>query len=111
MKYLLYVISLFSFIASIVIIPNPVGILCVLLLFTTLYNVEIKKTIYKKVYYILLLYSMAYCDIGIAVNRIDHVNYLKSIVDDGQQDEITALAIDNGEDLLNTMSVMTFKKL
>ncbi|MDO5587742.1 MAG: hypothetical protein Q4G12_02290 [Bacteroidales bacterium] len=41
----------------------------------------------------------------------DHVNYLKSIVDDGQQDEITALAIDNGEDLLNTMSVMTFKKL
>lgn len=40
-----------------------------------------------------------------------HVNYLKSVVDDGQQDEITALAIDNGENLLNTMSVMTFKKL
>ena len=78
MEYLLYVISLFSFIASIVIIPNPVGILCVLLLFTTLYNVEIKKTIYKKVYYILLLYSIAYCDIGIAVNRIDHVNYLNN---------------------------------
>ena len=58
MKYLLYVISLFSFIASIVIIPNPVGILSVLLLFTTLYNVEIKKTIYKKDYYILLLYSI-----------------------------------------------------
>ena len=41
----------------------------------------------------------------------DHVDYLKSVVDDGQQDEITALAIDNGENLLNTMSVMTFKKL
>ena len=41
----------------------------------------------------------------------NHVDYLKSVVDDGQQDEITALAIDNGEDLLNTMSVMTFKKL
>ena len=31
----------------------------------------------------------------------DHVDYLKSVVDDGQQDEITALAIDNGENLLN----------
>ena len=41
----------------------------------------------------------------------DHVDYLKSVVDDGQQDEIIALAIDNGENLLNTMSVMTFKKL
>lgn len=49
MKYLLYVISLFSFIASIVIIPNPVGILSVLLLFTTLYNVEIKKQFTKKI--------------------------------------------------------------
>lgn len=48
MKYLLYVISLFSFIASIVIIPNPVGILSVLLLFTTLYNVEIKKNNLQK---------------------------------------------------------------
>ena len=48
MKYLLYVISLISFIASIVIIPNPVGILSVLLLFTTLYNVEIKKQFTKK---------------------------------------------------------------
>lgn len=49
MKYLLYVISLFPFIASIVIIPNPVGILSVLLLFTTLYNVEIKKQFTKKI--------------------------------------------------------------
>ncbi len=52
-----------------------------MLLFTTLYNVEIKKTIYKKVYYIIyiiILYSIVYCDIGIAVNRIDHVNYLNN---------------------------------
>ncbi len=32
----------------------------------------------KKVYYIILLYSIAYCDIGIAVNRIDHVNCLSN---------------------------------
>lgn len=41
----------------------------------------------------------------------NHVKQSKSAVNDGQQDEITALAIDNGENLLNTMSVMTFKKL
>ena len=49
-----------------------------MLLFTTLYNVEIKKTIYKKVYYIIILYSIVYCDIGIAVNRIDYVNCLNN---------------------------------
>ena len=49
-----------------------------MLLFTTLYNVEIKKPIYKKVYYIIILYSIVYCDIGIAGNRIDHVNYLNN---------------------------------
>ena len=49
-----------------------------MLLFTTLYNVEIKKPIYKKVYYIIILYSIVYCDIGIAVNRIDPVNYLNN---------------------------------
>ena len=32
----------------------------------------------KKVYYIILLYSIAYCDIGIAVNRIDYVNCLNN---------------------------------
>ena len=41
---------------------------------TLLFWISVKK----KVYYIILLYSIAYCDIGIAVNRIDYVNCLNN---------------------------------